>query len=57
MVICMNEKTPDRNDNYGKDGYAACCPKPSCRTLIGKKQYFKTIVPGSASSQQGRALS
>jgi len=25
MILCKNESDPNRNDNYGKDGYTNCC--------------------------------
>lgn len=29
MTICINEDK-SRNDEYGKDGFTACCPKDTC---------------------------
>lgn len=44
MTICKNLKSPDRNDEYGKDGYSACCTKANCLKLIGVEEYFKEKV-------------
>lgn len=30
MSICKNGKDPDRDDDYGKDGYSALCQKENC---------------------------
>lgn len=27
MTVCINKKSPDRDDEYGKDGYSVCCPR------------------------------
>lgn len=36
MIICINGKDPDREDEYGKDGYTACCVKEACQAKIGE---------------------
>ena len=30
MTILRNDKEPNRNDEFGKDGYTACCPIQKC---------------------------
>lgn len=44
MTICKNTSDPNRNDEYGKDGYTGCCPKTSCLAKIGDKNYFKEKI-------------
>ncbi len=44
MTICKNAQDPSRNDEYGKDGYSASCPKSLCQSKIGNELYFKEIV-------------
>lgn len=44
MTICKNTSDPGRNDEYGKNGYTACCPKESCLKMITKKPYFNESV-------------
>ena len=31
MTICKNLDDPNRNDEFGKDGYTAACPKDVCQ--------------------------
>ena len=44
MTICKQESDPNRNDEYGKEGYSNCCWKEACLKKIGKENYFKKIV-------------
>ena len=44
MTICKNESDPGRDDEYGKDGYTACCPKEACLKKIGVEGYYKTKI-------------
>lgn len=53
MCITINKKSPNRNDEYGKDGYAGCCPKESCTKGLGEKEYFK-IYLGTPSGKDAK---
>ena len=44
MTICKNAQNPSKNDEYGRDGYSACCPKSECQSKIGNEPYYKEIV-------------
>jgi len=41
-IICKNITSPNRNDEYGKDGYTLCCS--NCKNKIGKEKYFNEKV-------------
>lgn len=41
-IVCKNLTSPNRNDEYGKDGYTLCCP--ACKNKIGKEKYFNEEV-------------
>ncbi len=44
MTICKNTSDPNRDDEYGKDGYTACCPKESCQSKIGSSEFFNEKI-------------
>jgi hypothetical protein len=44
MTICVNEKDPNSLNKKTKGGYSACCPKETCKALIGQEDYFKKEI-------------
>jgi hypothetical protein len=44
MTLCKNMEDPNRNDEYGKDGYSNCCDKEACLKKITVNKYFKEKV-------------
>ena len=38
MIRCKNLETPERNDTFGRNGYAVACPDHY--DLVGKEKYF-----------------
>ena len=53
MIICKNGSDPKRNDEYGKDGFTACCPKDVKK--IGSVKFFASRV-GSLAGLNGLSL-
>ncbi len=52
MTICKNSE-PNREDEFAKDGYSACCTEQNCMKGIGTKAYFivKIGKPGEDSPE------
>jgi len=49
MTICINSSDPMRFDEYGKDGYTACCEDHL--HLIGTENYFSSKADHSQLSK------
>ncbi len=54
MMICLNNNDPTRNDEYGRDGYTACCLTDNVQ--IGKYDYFTPIPNQLPNPKKGKIM-